>query len=176
MINERSSQFSDLFPIMPFNVTVQPAIRSLLGEQQPRSIMLLGELPEIDWQACLNSASETSFNKLSADCLHQLPDYGVQDLVAVGNVLEVLPRRDGEVLLAGLRDLHARRVLLRLVPTTAWRHQDVMSFGFTQLARLNHQGAFIRYYGFDLYTYKTTPDWLNAKYWANPELFGRYRW
>ncbi|WP_290652932.1 DUF6231 family protein [Aquisalimonas sp.] len=31
-------------------------------------------------------------------------------------------------------------------------------------------------YGFDVGTYKTTPDWLNPRYWANPELWGKYRW
>ena len=29
---------------------------------------------------------------------------------------------------------------------------------------------------FNLYDYKQRPDWLNAKYWANPENFDKYRW
>lgn len=29
---------------------------------------------------------------------------------------------------------------------------------------------------FNLYDYKPRPDWLNAKYWANPENFDKYRW
>nr|WP_264480642.1 DUF6231 family protein [Psychrobacter sp. I-STPA6b] len=29
---------------------------------------------------------------------------------------------------------------------------------------------------FNLYDYKYRPDWLNAKYWANPENFDKYRW
>lgn len=29
---------------------------------------------------------------------------------------------------------------------------------------------------FNLYDYKQHPDWLNAKYWANPENFNKYRW
>jgi hypothetical protein len=24
--------------------------------------------------------------------------------------------------------------------------------------------------------YKQVPDWLNAKFWANPQLFGKYWW
>ncbi|MCF3991384.1 DUF6231 family protein, partial [Pseudomonas aeruginosa] len=24
--------------------------------------------------------------------------------------------------------------------------------------------------------YKQVPDWLNAKFWANPENFGKYWW
>lgn len=148
----------------------------MLGETQPRSIMLLGNLPEIDWQACLPPGTAATFITLPAERIKALPDYGLQDLVAVGNILEVVPRSTGEALLASLRDLYARRVLLRLEAAKAWRHQDIMAFGFTQLTQMNDSGHVIRYYGFDLHNYKTTPDWLNAKYWANPELFGRYRW
>ena len=31
-------------------------------------------------------------------------------------------------------------------------------------------------FSYDLQDYKQVPDWLNAKYWANPELFGKYWW
>ena len=29
---------------------------------------------------------------------------------------------------------------------------------------------------YDLREYKQVPDWLNAKFWANPERFGKYWW
>jgi hypothetical protein len=29
---------------------------------------------------------------------------------------------------------------------------------------------------YDLREYKQVPDWLNAKFWANPENFGKYWW
>jgi hypothetical protein len=31
-------------------------------------------------------------------------------------------------------------------------------------------------WGFDIHTYKEVPDWLNAKYWANPQNWGKYWW
>lgn len=155
---------------------VQSALRSLLGEQQTRSVLLIGSLPEVDWPSALAADSTPEFVALPPERAHTLPQYGLQDLVAIGNTLEVLPRRDAEIMLAGLRDLYARRVLLRLAANAIWRHQDVMAFGFTRLAQLTSDGNAVTYYGFDVGTYKTTPDWLNAKYWANPELFGRYRW
>ena len=33
-----------------------------------------------------------------------------------------------------------------------------------------------RLFGYDVGTYKTTPDWLNADHWANPELWNKHRW
>ncbi len=29
---------------------------------------------------------------------------------------------------------------------------------------------------FDARTYKKTPDWLNSRHWANPNLWGKFRW
>ncbi len=34
----------------------------------------------------------------------------------------------------------------------------------------------LKIWQFNLYDYKPQPDWLNAKYWANPENFDKYRW
>ncbi|MGC8698509.1 MAG: DUF6231 family protein, partial [Halothiobacillus sp.] len=29
---------------------------------------------------------------------------------------------------------------------------------------------------FDMGSYKATPDWLNARHWANPQLWDKHRW
>lgn len=155
---------------------IQPAVRRLLGDERPDSLLILGDLPEIDWQRALPPDNAPVITRVGLEHPAEAREHGRQDLVAVGNVLEHLARRDGEILLAGLRDLYARRVLLRLIPGSTWHHTRILSFGFTQLARVAGDAEDIRYYGFDVSTYKTTPDWLNARYWANPELFDRYRW
>lgn len=33
-----------------------------------------------------------------------------------------------------------------------------------------------RCYAFNIRDYKPTPDWLNPRAWANPELWDKYRW
>ncbi|WP_019673061.1 DUF6231 family protein [Psychrobacter lutiphocae] len=38
------------------------------------------------------------------------------------------------------------------------------------------QSTIINCWQFNLYDYKARPDWLNAKYWANPENYDKYRW
>ncbi|WP_322520450.1 DUF6231 family protein [Guyparkeria halophila] len=48
--------------------------------------------------------------------------------------------------------------------------QQMVSLGFTR------QMADEPIYLFDIETYKRTPDWLNARHWANPELWDKYRW
>ena len=48
--------------------------------------------------------------------------------------------------------------------------RKMVSLGFTR------QAAGEPVYLFDIETYKHTPDWLNARNWANPERWEKYRW
>ena len=42
---------------------------------------------------------------------------------------------------------------------------DFLSFGMQRLADADGDALFL----FDLHSYKPAPDWLNSRYWANPE-------
>jgi len=160
---------------------LEPALRAMIGEQGVSTLLLVGDMPEVAWEAVVRTATADAksppvVTRLAANRSDTVSDLGIHDLVAVGETLEHLPRRDGERLLAGLRDIYARRVILRLAVTGDWKHQDIMALGFKQLITLDNGAQRVTFYGFDLDTYKTTPDWLNPRYWANPELFGHHRW
>lgn len=75
------------------------------------------------------------------------------------------------VLLAALRDVYARRVL---VLTPMGSSLDLNALGFTRLTE--YTDSMLRLYGFELKTYKSTPDWLSPQYWANPEMWDKKRW
>jgi hypothetical protein len=74
--------------------------------------------------------------------------------------------------LARLRDLLARSVLAVADDRAPLSPQSWIALGYRPLA---HSSSFTLY-GFDLYDYKERPEWLNARFWANPENFDRYRW
>lgn len=92
-------------------------------------------------------------------------------------VLQDLPGSLGqaaaEQLVARLRDVQAQRILWLLDGSVPWERKDLLALGF-RLLDGSDDGQ--RLYGYDIDNYKTTPDWLNAKHWANPELWGKYRW
>ena len=74
-----------------------------------------------------------------------------------------------------LRDLFAEQSLLLT-------HIPLSELNFTCLGYIAHPietsdevPDFVSWQ-FNLYDYKQRPDWLNAKYWANPENFDKYRW
>ena len=90
--------------------------------------------------------------------------------------------RDALHVLSALRDLHARQ-LLAFVPISAWQQADsqwqpdqLRALGLQQQARFEQNGALIEAWSFDIRTYKAVPDWLNPRFWANPENWNKYRW
>lgn len=95
------------------------------------------------------------------------------DLALVAGVIEPLPLADARALLADLRDRAAAHTVLWLdASRSALREDGVRALGFRVLAR---DGAQLLC-GFDLADYKDRPDWLNAKHWAHPERWDRFRW
>ena len=59
------------------------------------------------------------------------------------------------------------RLLLAAQPGCALDDDAFRALGFT--LSLADTAANVRVYHYDLDTYKTVPDWLNARFWANPE-------
>lgn len=55
---------------------------------------------------------------------------------------------------------------------------DLVSFGFSRLHEqpiVEHQQSY-QLWQFNLFDYKHLPDWFNSKFWANPELWNKFRW
>ncbi|MFP4252452.1 MAG: DUF6231 family protein [Guyparkeria sp.] len=92
--------------------------------------------------------------------------------------IEVLMEVDGwddalSPLFAALRDRPNRPVIVHFGaghPVGGEIDRNMVSLGYTR------QRGDEPMYLFDIETYKRTPDWLNARNWANPELWGKYRW
>ena len=50
-------------------------------------------------------------------------------------------------------------------------HNMIMSLGFNAIIKLKEDDLFYIIYAYNISNYKMTPDWLNSKNWANPELW-----
>ena len=82
-------------------------------------------------------------------------------------VLDGLSVQQAEHLISRTRLYAAPRILLAVQPDCALDEKMFRALGFTQSATDTAEGRRIHYY--DLDTYKTVPDWLNARHWAHPE-------
>ena len=50
-------------------------------------------------------------------------------------------------------------------------HNMIMSLGFNIIFKFKENNLFYYFYVYNISNYKKTPDWLNNKNWANPELW-----
>ncbi|MGE6529861.1 DUF6231 family protein [Pseudomonas sp. NPDC077382] len=157
--------------------TPQQALAALLEQHHPARLLYVGrsELPAID-------AFSRSYNHCQIDRSPTGPlpaDLAARryDLALVADCLEHLPKRDGLQLLGGIRNLNTSRMAV-LVDLNAsdWQATDFYSLALQLSGRFERDGQTVTLFTYDLLDYKQVPDWLNAKYWANPQMFGKYWW
>lgn len=74
-----------------------------------------------------------------------------------------------------LRDLFAEQSLLLTYTTLSELNFNCLGYIAHPIETSDEIPDFVSWQ-FNLYDYKQLPDWLNAKYWANPENFDKYRW
>lgn len=84
-----------------------------------------------------------------------------------------LSNQDKSQLLVKLRDLMAKRIVV----TCKIEDESLLrALGFTQLIDKTTHDADFALWQFNILTYKHIPDWLNSKFWANPENWNKFRW
>ena len=88
-----------------------------------------------------------------------------------------MPKKAGLELLGGIRNLNASRLAV-LADLTAcdWKEPDFFALALQNNESFQRDDQILTLFTYDLREYKDVPDWLNARFWANPENFGKYWW
>lgn len=156
----------------------QAEIEQLLRRINPQSVLCLGESCTL----LLHGRKETGcqVTSLKTTEWQTIDHMGKFDLALVLDGFETLDQESATHLLARLRDLHGGRFALLLNMTRQqgahWQHADLLAFGLRLLAHYSEGADSYHLYYFDLYDYKTIPDWLNSRFWANPERWDKDAW
>lgn len=144
-----------------------PLIAETVATTGAASIICLGNLPWPDTApACI--------------CLEQTAVLQAAGLPSRAELAVAMPEagttaREARQLIAALRDLLAQRLLV-FVPENLLDDTALVGLGLTRQARYELEGRTWQAWSYDIRTYKSVPDWLNPRFWANPENWGRYRW
>lgn len=118
----------------------------------------------------------TRLLRADANALLERPqDWTRQRLALVADTLETLNPDQGAALIALLRDRLAETLYCLAMPAQC-PAERMFALGLRPLGTYPGNGGGPTLYHFDLYDYKRTPDWLNARNWANPELWNKHRW
>ena len=157
--------------------TPQQALAALLELHKPAHLLLLGEsdLPAIS--AYSANHPESLVFQATADSFQA--DLAAQrfDLAIIADCLEHLPKRKALELIGGIRNLNTNRLAV-LVDLNAcdWQEADFLSLAMQASECFSRDEQTLTLFTYDLHSYKQIPDWLNAKFWANPQHFGKYWW
>jgi hypothetical protein len=161
----------------PSSRTPQQALAALLERYAPSKLLLVGasEMPAL-----------AAFQSAHANCQITHAEAGALpselaaqrfDLALIVDCLEHLPKRTGLELLGGIRNLNASRLAVLIdLQACSWQDTDFFALAMQASERFQRGEQTLSLFTYDLLDYKQVPDWLNAKFWANPEMFDKYWW
>lgn len=144
-----------------------------MKQYQNKSLLLAGDTAiklVKDLQDSRSHVLKTPFR------IEQLDDLSQIDLAIISNLLETLPKEKAIEWLSMLRNGHAQQLILITSKTAEtqynWQLTDYLALGFQQLfSDSNHI-----LYSYNITSYRPKRDWLNNRFWANPENYDKYRW
>ena len=119
-------------------------------------------------------ALDAAAHRLAGDMLPDTPVHrhdsppGQPCALALGiDALNGLDARQAQHLISRARLYTAPRILIAAQRGCALDDAAFRALGFT--LSMADPAEDVRLYYYDLDTYKTVPDWLNARFWANPD-------
>lgn len=157
--------------------TPQQALAALLDLYAPQRLLVVGASQFPALQAFQNAHPQVLVAHAAPGALP--PELAAQrfDLALVVDCLEHLPKRTGLELLGGIRNLNASRIaVLADLTVCDWKDTDFFALALQSNERFQRDKQVLTLFTYDLREYKQVPDWLNARFWANPENFGKYWW
>lgn len=157
--------------------TPQQAIAALLHEQQPARLLVLSAsgFPALD--AFMDAYPDTALGLAGPGRLPAELAGRRFDLALVVDCLEHLSLREGQELLGGVRNLNSGRLaVLADLQASPWKETDFYALALQKMATFARDEQTLGLFTYDVRQYKQAPDWLNARFWANPQHFGKYWW
>lgn len=136
----------------------QAHLQTRLLEIQPASVLALDE------QA--RTLASRVLPAVPVSLLDESPESPCSLALGIG-ALDGLDAQQAQHLISRTRLYAAPRILLAVAADCALDEAMFRALGFTLSATDAVENRRIHYY--DLDTYKMVPDWLNSRYWANPE-------
>ena len=157
--------------------TPQQALAALLDRYAPPRLLLVGAADFPALAAFRQAHPDTIVAQAAPGTLPTEVAGQRFDLAVVVDCLEHMPKRTGQELLGGIRNLNASRIAVLVdLGACGWKETDFFSLALQAGERFQRDEQVLTLFTYDLLDYKQVPDWLNARFWANPENFGKYWW
>ena len=157
--------------------TPQQALAGLLEHHRPARLLCVAREPLPALQAYADAHPHCQLVQAAVPLDEPSLLAERYDLVILADCLEHLPLRTGRELLGGLRNLNTSRLAVLVdLAASDWQVTDFYALALQASERFAREGQVVTLFSYDLHDYKQVPDWLNARFWANPQNFGKYWW
>lgn len=163
---------------------IQSILFNVLKESQPKSMLLIGNTANFYTSEYLRHQPDCATKELPAiSAAREIEKNKIYDFALLSNALEYMDKQQAGILIASLRDIHSKKLVI-ITPignswpglTSYWEETDLLSYGFILKAQYKINNNPLHVYAYDIANYKSTPDWLNSKHWANPEEWNKHWW
>jgi len=145
----------------------------LIAQSHCKSVLLAGETAI---NSC-NDLQDTRSHVLKTPfSLEQFNVQGAIDLAIISDLIETLPKQEAIQWLSMVRNRYAQHLVLvvnhDIANQQGWLIADYLALGLQQ------HGAYGDYqlFSYNIESYRPKRDWLNSRFWANPENYDKYRW
>lgn len=140
----------------------------------PHSVLTAGDTAEF----CLQTDNDTKFQHLTTPfSQQQLQRISPVDLALISHLTESMSKAEAQQWLGKIKNQYAPHVILISHPELAaehgWQFTDYLAMGFRHIAG-SEDG--LQVFSYAIENYQPKRDWLNSRFWANPEMYDKYRW
>ena len=137
-------------------------------------MLLAGDLAA----ACVQVHQDTRSRRLTTPFQQQqLTDLDTVDVAIISDLTETMSVSDGQKWLGSLRNVFAPHMILisdvEKAQQQGWQLTDFLALGL-HLVASSKDG--LQVFSYAIESYQPKREWLNSRFWANPENFGKYWW
>jgi len=158
---------------MSTSLDLATILSPLIKQCQHPSLLLAGEI-------AINSCKEWHNTKphllKTPFSIQQLADLPTIDLAIISDITETLPKSQAMQWLGLMRNAHAQHIIviseITLATQQGWQLADYLALGMKRISIVDNYYLF----SYAIESYQPTHDWLNSRFWANPDNFDKYRW
>jgi hypothetical protein len=168
-------------PAATVAATPQAMLAAILDSHRPTSLLVISLNPLPDLEAWCQAHNVTLHSLSESDPQAHLAMLPRVDMAIVADQLEYMTREAGARLIGLLRNLYTEQIVVlyqeKLAPERfRWTRNAFLAMGLKREAVFRQHDREMALYSYELARYNFTRDWNNARFWANPENWGRYWW
>lgn len=158
---------------MTISSDLSTIVHPLILQFQPNTVLIAGEVAA---NACKNMQDTRSLVLTTPFSIEQLHHAQAVDLAIVSNVTETLSKHEATQWLGMLRNRLTQHVIViadaAIAERQGWQLSDYLALGLKSVVTVNNYQIF----SYAIESYQPKREWLNSRFWANPENYDKYRW